>query len=588
MDFDAWFTLFVIVATLVVLSRDLLPPAAVILAATTTLLVAGVIDEEQAFSGFANPAPLTVAALYVLARGVEKTGVLGPLVSRMLGSSRSVKRATLARLLVPTAGASAFLNNTPLVGMLIPEVRNWAGKHGVAASKLLLPVSYAAILGGTLTVIGTSTNLVVSGLLEQNGEPPLGIFEITPLGAVVAVVGLGILIAFGTRLLPDRKPADALLTDEIREFSVQMEVDAGGKLEGSTVEDAGLRHLDGVYLAEIQRGDDLITPVEGDRLLQGEDRLVFVGRSDLVVDLQRMPGLTSVEGEHMSAIDSPQHTFFETVVGPGSPLVGRTLEEIEFRRRFQAVVVAIHRAGQRVNAKLGQERLESGDTLLLLADPDFRRRNREGRDFLLVARIGGPSPSASKKAPLVAAIAILIVLLAATDILPILQGALLGAAALIGFRVLTFAEARNSIDLDVIVLIAAAFGIAAAMESTGLAQQIADTLVSTFDGVGDVGIIFGIVVATTLLTEVITNNAAAAVIYPIAVAVAVASGLDPRTVAIAIAVTASSSFLTPIGYQTNTMVFGPGGYRFSDYLRIGIPVNLAVAVAITAFTVTTA
>lgn len=588
MEFDAWFTLFVVVATLVVLSRDLLPPAAVVLGATTTLLVAGVIDEEQAFSGFSNSAPLTVAALYVLARAVEKTGALGPMVSRLLGSPRAVGRAALTRLLVPTAGASAFINNTPLVGMMIPEVTGWAGKHGISPSRLLLPISYAAILGGTLTVIGTSTNLVVSGLIEEAGGEPLGIFEITPLGAVVAFVGLTILVALAPRLIPDRRAVDEGLDQEVREFSVQMSVDSGGKLDGTTVEDAGLRHLEGVYLAEIQRDDRLITPVNPDRSLRGGDRLVFVGRSDLIVDLQRTPGLSSVESEHMSAIDSPQHTFFETVVGAGSPLVGQTLEEADFRRRYAAVVLAIHRAGERVRAKLGQERLRPGDTLLLLADPNFRRRNREGRDFLLVARIGGPSPSASRKAPLVAAIAASIILLAALDVLPILQGALLAAAALIGTRVLTFSEARNSIDLDVVLLIAAAFGLGAAIETTGLATEIANTLVTTFDGLGDFGIVFGIVLATTLLTELITNNAAAVVILPIAVAIAAASGLDERTIAIAVAVTASSSFLTPMGYQTNTMVYGPGGYRFTDYLRVGIPLNVAVAIAITTFTVATA
>ncbi|MCB0876845.1 MAG: SLC13 family permease [Solirubrobacterales bacterium] len=584
MDFDAWFTLFVVVATLIVLSRDLLPPAAVVLAATTSLLVAGVIDEEQAFSGFSNSAPLTVAALYVLARAVEKTGALGPMVSNLLGNPRAVGRAALVRLLGPTAGASAFINNTPLVGMLIPEVTRWAGKRGVSPSRLLLPISYAAILGGTLTVIGTSTNLVVSGLLQEAGGEPLGIFEITPLGAVVAFAGLTTLIALAPRLIPDRRAVDESVGDEIREFSVQMMVDPRGKLDEVTVEDAGLRHLEGVYLAEIQRGDRLITPVNPDRTLRGGDRLVFVGRSDLVVDLQRTPGLSSVESEHMHAIDSPQHTFFETVVGAGSVLVGQTLEEADFRRRYAAVVVAIHRAGERLRAKLGQQRIKAGDTLLLLSDPDFRRRNREGRDFLLVARIGGPSPSASRKAPLVAAIAGAIIALAALDVLPILQGALLAAAALIGTRVLTFAEARNSIDLDVVLLIAAAFGLGAAIETTGLADDIANALVTTFDGLGTAGIIFGIVLATTLLTELITNNAAAVVIFPIAIAIAAASGLDERTVAIAVAVTASSSFLTPMGYQTNTMVYGPGGYRFTDYLRVGIPLNVVVAVVITGFT----
>lgn len=585
MSFDAWFTLFTVLAMLFVLTRDVLPAAAVVLAATTTLLVVGVIDEEQAFSGFSNSAPLTVAALYVLARGVEKTGVLGPMISRLLGNPEAVGRGALARLLVPTAGASAFLNNTPLVGSLIPEATAWATRHGISASRLLLPISYAAILGGTLTVIGTSTNLVVSGLLEESGAEPLGIFEITPVGAVVAVCGLTVVIALAGLLVPERRSADAILSGEIREFTVQMEVEAGGSLAGKTVEEAGLRHLEGVYLAEIQRASRVIAPVEPDRALRDSDRLIFVGRSDLIVDLQRTPGLVPLDRDQVEAIDSPQHTFFEAVVGSGGDLVGRTLEEVDFRRRYQGAVLAIHRAGDRVRAKLGTERLRTGDTLLVLADREFRTRFREGRDFLLVARIGGPTPSASRKAPLVGLIAATVVTLAALDVLPILQAALLAAAALIATKVLSFGEARNAIDLDVVLLIAASFGVGAAIESTGLAADIATTLTGALGGLGDAGIVFGIVLATTVLTEVITNNAAAVVIFPIALSVAAETGLDERAIAIAIAVTASSSFLTPMGYQTNTMVYGPGGYRFTDYLRLGVPVNLVVAVAITAMTV---
>ena len=587
MDFDAWLTLAVVLGMLVVLTRDVLPPAGVVLGATTVLLVVGVIDEEQAFSGFSNSAPLTVAALYVLARGVEKTGALTLVTSRLLGNRSEVGRGAMAKLLLPTAGASAFLNNTPLVGMLIPEVTRWASQRGISASRLLLPISYAAILGGTLTLIGTSTNLVVSGLLEESGAEPLGIFEITPVGAVVAAVGLGCVIALASVLIPDRHTAGEL-TDEIREFSVQMGVDEGGRLDGTSVESAGLRHLEGVYLAEIRRGEKVIAPVEPDRLLRGGDRLIFVGRADLVVDLQRMPGLHSVEIEHLDGIDSPQHTFFEAVVDGRGPLVGKTLEASDFRRRYQAVVIAIHRGGERINAKLGQVRLRGGDTLLVLADREFRNRWRERRDFLLIARLGGPSPAATRKAPLAAAIALAVVALAAFEVLPILQGALVAAAALIATRVLTFGEARNAIDLDVVVLIAAAFGVGAAIESTGLAGQVADGLVGALDGFGDVGVVLGIVLATTLLTEVITNNAAAVVIFPIALAVAAETGLDERSMAIAVAITASSSFLTPMGYQTNTMVYGPGGYRFSDYLRLGIPVNVLVVIAVTAMTVATA
>jgi di/tricarboxylate transporter len=264
--------------------------------------------------------------------------------------------------------------------------------------------------------------------------------------------------------------------------------------------------------------------------------------------------------------------------------VGRTLKEAEFRSRYQAAVVAIHRAGARVEAKLGDVRLQHGDTLLVLAAPRFAERWREGSDFLVVARIGGPPPSASRKARVVGTIWLCVILLAAFEVVPILEGALLGAGALLVTRVLTFAEARDAVDLDVVVLIAAAFGIGAAIETSGLAVEIAEGFTTALDGFGTAGIVLGVLFATTLLTELITNNAAAVVVFPIALSIAGPAGIDPRAMAIGIAVAASASFLTPIGYQTNTMVYGPGGYRFTDYLRVGIPINIAVVATITTLT----
>ncbi len=566
------------------LAREVLPPAAIVLGATVSLLVIGVIDDEQAFAGFSNAAPLTVAALYVLARAAEKTGLLGPLVERLLGREGRVGRRSLARLLLPTAGISAFINNTPLVGMLIPEVTSWAARHKAAASRLLLPISYAAILGGTITVIGTSTNLVVSGLLEESGREPLSLFELTPIGGVSALVGLAVLVGLVPRLLPERRAVGENLQAEIREFTLSMDVVPDERLDGATVEEAGLRHLEGVYLVEVVRDRHVIAPVGPRTRLRGGDRLTFAGRVDLVLDLQRMRGLRSSEEKHLFAVESPEHTFFEAVIGPASPLSGRTLAESDFRTRYGAAVLAIHRAGETVRAKLGQVPLRAGDTLLLLASPDFRSRWKESSDFLLVAQLGGPPPSASRKAPLVGLIALGVIVLAAFEVVPILHAALLAAAALIATRVLTATEARDAVDLDVVILIAAAFGVGAAIETTGLASQLADGMVDAIGPLGDVGIILAIVLATTLITEVITNNAAAAVLFPIAIAISESAGLDPRTVAIAIAVTASSSFLTPLGYQTNTMVYGPGGYRFADYLRAGIPLNLCVVIAITAMT----
>jgi di/tricarboxylate transporter len=584
MSFDAWFTLGVVVVMLAVLTRDLVPPAAVVLAATTTLLVSGVIDEGQAFAGFSNPAPLTVAALYVLARGADKTGLMSFIVGGLVGGRRNADRGTLARLLLPTAGTSAFINNTPLVAMLIPEITAWCARRNISPSRLLLPLSYAAILGGTITVIGTSTNLVVSGLLQESGREPLSMFELTPVGGVAAAIGLALLIGLVPALLPSRRGADRALDEEMRGFMVEMEVESGGRLDGLSVEDAGLRHLEGVYLVEIDRDGQTIVPVGPTEKLEGGDLLTFVGQADLVIDLQRMRGLRSAEDKHMLAIDSPRHTFHEAVLGASSPLVGRALRDTDFRARYQAAVVAIHRSGERVQGKLGEVRLQAGDTLLLLAGPDFRARWRERRDFLVVAPLGGPPPSATRKAPIVGATAIALIVLAAFNVMPILQLALLAAAVLIATRVLTVAEARDAIDLDVIILIAAAFGVGAAIEVTGLASTIADGLVGGLEPIGSIGIIFGVVLATALLTEIITNNAAAVVLFPIALAVALAAGLDPRAIAIAVAVTASCSFLTPLGYQTNTMVYGPGGYRFSDYMRAGLPLTVTVLTAITLMT----
>jgi di/tricarboxylate transporter len=565
---------------LITLAFDLMPPAATVLTATVFLLITGIIDESQALSGFSNSAPLSVAALYVLAFAADKTGLLGPLVNRMLGKENRVTQTSQARLNAPTAVLSAFINNTPLVAMLIGQVTSWCNQRGVSPSKLLLPISYAAILGGTLTVIGTSTNLVASGLLQQTGEAPIGLFEITKVSGLSVIAGMLVLILLVPRLLPVRQSAIEEFAEELREFTLQMEVVEGGPLDGSTITDAGLRNLKGVFLVEIERDGKVMPAVSPSRQLSGGDRLTFAGDSDSVVGFQRMAGLRSAETDHMLEIDSPEHTFFEAVIGADSRLTGRTLADIEFRGTYQAAVVAVHRAGARVEGGLGQVRLDAGDTLLLLAGPDFRAHSRRSRDFLLVTRLGGPPPSATRRAPFVGALALMVVGLAAFEVMTILEAALLAAGALIATKTISFSEAGEAIDFSVVLLIAAAFGVGEAIQSTGLSENIANGLLDVLSGWGDFGLILGIVLATTLLTEVITNNAAVVVIFPIAMAVAASAGLDPRIIAMTIAVVASSSFLTPMGYQTNTMVYGPGGYKFSDYLRAGIPVNLVVAAAV--------
>ena len=581
MSVEAWITAAVVVAMLLALATELMPPAATVLAATVILLVTGVIDEAQAFSGFSNSAPLTVAALYIVAFAADKTGLLGPLVNRLLGKENRVSQTAIAKLDLPTAGISAFINNTPLVAMLIGQVNSWCSRMGVSPSKLLLPISYAAILGGTLTVIGTSTNLVASGLLEETGQAPIGLFEITKVSWLAVLAGMVVLIFVVPRILPTRQSAIEEFTDEMRDFTVQMRVVEDGPLDGKTVTEAGLRNLKGIFLVEIERDGHRISAVGPEQELLGGDRLTFTGDASSVVDFQRTPGLKSAETEHMLEIDSPEHTFFEAVVGSDSRLVGRTPAGIGFRGRYQAAIVALHRSGERIDKGLGRVTLQVGDTLILLAGPDFHRRSRRNKDFLLVARIGGPPPSATKRAPLVGFVALTVIVLAAFDVLSILELALLAAGFLIATKTISFSEAGQAIDFSVILLIAAAFGVGEAMQTTGLAETVANGLVDAFGDWGTLGIIFAIVISTTLLTEVITNNAAVVVIFPIAVAIAAEAGIDERIIVMTLAVAASSSFLTPMGYQTNTMVYGPGGYKFTDYLRAGIPMNVVFAAVLT-------
>lgn len=573
---QAWLTLAVVGAMFAAMVRGSASPPTAILGAVIVLLAAGVIDAKQAFEGFSNSAPITVAALYVLARAVEDTGALRSLVAAALGG-RGGTTMSLLRLGIPAATASAFLNNTPIVAMLMRPVSEWASARKLSPSHFLMPLSFAVILGGVVTTIGTSTNLVVSGLLESTGRAPFGLFEITPVGLPTAVIGILLVSITAPWLLPERRSPSGDLSEAGRDFVVRMVVRAGGPLEGRSVEAAGLRHLEGVFLVEIERGGEVITPVAPTTTLHGGDHLLFVGQARVVLDLRNRDGLVSAESPHLAELETPEHRFLEAVIGASSPLLGRTPKEIGFRGRYQAAIVAIHREGQPVVAKLGEVRLRVGDTLLLLADPSFRERWRDRSDFLVVQPLDGEPPEAAKltwRGGVSVAVGIGVVILAGSGLLPILEASLIGAVLLVATGTLSARAARDSVEIDVLVVIAASFGLGAAIEESGLAALLGHEIVALTSGLGWRFVLLGIVLATVVLTEFISNNAAAALLFPIAMATAEQVGADPRAFAIAVAISASNSFLTPIGYQTNTMIYGPGGYRFSDYARLGTPLTI--------------
>jgi di/tricarboxylate transporter len=579
---EAWLALAITAAAVALLARERASPPVILVGAVTLLLVLGVIDSDQALSGFSNPAPISVAALYVLAAATERTGALDVITARVLRtvpSGTTGDRSALVRILVPTAAASAFLNNTPIVAMVAPAVISWARRTGRPASRYLMPVSFAAILGGVTTVIGTSTNLVVSGLLEESGRRPMGLFEIGAVGLPVAAVGLTTLTLLAFRLLPERRSPSETVARDVREFTVEMIVDEDSSLVGRTVAEANLRGLEGVYLVQVERNGRRIAPVSTEEVLVAGDRLAFAGNVGRVLDLQRLPGLTSAEQPHFSTAGSGFGHLYEAVVAEDSPLAGSTLKEAGFRARYSAAVIAIHRAGERIPAKLGAVTLRPGDVLLVLGRPGFKRRWGGGRDFLVVAALDGDTPPRTEKAPIVGLVLAGLLISVGTGLLDILEAALLSGFALVLFRVLTPSEARRAIDVNVVVVIAASFGLGAAISESGLAAEIAQLTVGPLGALGDVGLLMGVLVATIALTELITNNAAAILMFPIALAAAAQAGLDPRPFAIAVAIGASASFLTPIGYQTNTMVYGMGGYRFGDFARLGAPLT-AILIAL--------
>ena len=580
---EAWITLAVLAAMVAGLVRGRVSPPAGVIGATALLYVFGVTTAEEAFSGFANTAPITVAGLYVIAGAVDKTGALQPIVSRLLTVPRSV-RIDLARLVVPSAMGSSFLANTPIVAMLTPAVTRWSDQTGRSASTFLIPLSYATIFGGAITAIGTSTNLVASGLLEESGEEALGLFELAKIGLPLAVLGILLIVVLAPTLLPERRrPRTA---GAGRSFTVRMKVASNGAVDGQSVEDAGLRSLNGVYLVEIERPGLVIAPVRPTQTLRGGDTLVFAGGVDDIVDLQGIDGLSAAESDALDELNADRDVaFFEVVVGPSSPLAGRTAAEIGFRQRYSGAILAVHRSGEQLGGKLGTARLRTGDTLLVVAEKGFRTRWRDSGEFLLVSRLDAEMPPASSKSVLALLAIGLVVALPLIGVMSVTRSTILAAILLVGAGVLRPREARDAVDVNVVLMIGGAFGLGQAVSTSGLADQISGGLLNSVGAAGTVGAVAGVVITTMVLTELITNAAAVSLVFPIAVDIAERSGLDPRLMVMGAAIAGSASFLTPVGYQTNTMVYGPGGYRFTDYLRLGAPLSL-LSVIVISFMVT--
>lgn len=574
--FAAPITTLVMIVLLVALFRSRIAPDALFIGAVGALMLTGVLTPREAFSGFANEGVLTVAVLYIVAAAIKETGGVQWIVQNILGKPGGIWQAQL-RLMLPVTLFSAFLNNTPVVAMLVPAVSEWSRRHSLPASKLFIPLSYAAILGGTCTLIGTSTNLVVNGMLIEATGSGFSLFGFAAIGVPVALVGMLTIVIATRYFLPDRKPLTEQV-ENLREYVVEMLVDATGPLPGKTIEQAGLRHLPGCYLIEIARGEELLSGVGPTQKLAAEDRLMFVGSVDSVVDLQKIRGLIPATNQvfKLSGHRS-QRQLVEAVISEVSPLNGITLKEGGFRTRYNAVVLAVSRLGERVPGKLGAIRLRPGDTLLIEAGDGFLTAQQHSRDFYLVRAIDNAALPRHDKAPLALGIMGAMIAVAGFGLLPMLHAALAAAAALIATGCLRLHAARSSVDMGVIVVIAAAFGLSAALDKTGIASLLADSLL-TIAGDGRIAVLIALFTATALLSSLMTNNAAAALVFPTAMSMATQTGIEPMSAALAVIFGASACYITPIGYQTNLMVMGPGGYRFGDFVGIGTVLTVITAV----------
>jgi di/tricarboxylate transporter len=570
------FAILVIVGCLGLLMLSSLPADFIFLGGLTLYIVTGIISPEDALSGFSNQGMLTVGALYIVAGGLRETGAIQYIMSIVMGRPKRLITAQM-RMMGPVMGMSAFLNNTPVVASFIPALQDWAQKNQFAPSKLMIPLSYAAIFGGTCTLIGTSTNLVINGLLiEQTGES-LSLFDPAWLGIPMAIVGTIYLLMMGRKLLPDRHSGFENFADP-REYTIEMLVDKEGPLVGKTVESAGLRHLPGVFLVEIYRNEQIMPAVSPDEKLQPGDRLIFAGIVESIVELRKINGLTSAT-DQVFKLDTPrrERRLVEAVVSNTNPMIGKTIKTGRFRNRYEAVVLAVARNGERIKEKVGDIVLRTGDTLLLEAHPTFEDRYRNSRDFYLVSGIADSKQLNHEKAWVAGLILIGMVALVGLNVLSMFQASLFAAAGVIATGCVSINDARKHVDMSVLLVIAASLGLGKGLEVTGAAEYLATNLLE----LSTTNITLALAatyIVTWLLTELITNNAAAVLVFPIIMSITVTLGVPWQPFIMTVIVAASASFSTPIGYQTNLMVYGPGGYNFTDYIRIGLPLNILVGI----------
>ncbi len=564
------------------LAFDVYKPSIVMFGTLLIFYFSGILSIEETFAGFSNQGMLTIGILFIVARALQSSSGFKFTIYHLLNVKKN--KHIIPRLMLPVAFLSAFINNVPIVATLIPIVKKWANKNNIAASKLLLPLSYAAITGGMCTLIGTSTNLIVHGLLIDYGMPGFHFFEIGKIGLPIAITVVIYISLIGHKFIPEKEENIVRFNETSREFVVEVKIEKSYPHIGKTIEQAHLRHLKGLFLFQIFREGLEITPVKPDEKICLNDRLFFTGIPETILDMIKTPGFHIMKDHEfdLKNLDSDKYQAYEAVISNSSPLIGDNVRDSQFRKKYDAVIMAIHRNGHRINKKIGDIEFQPGDTLFILGKKNFGKQWYNSLDFSLVSESINEYSKPKSKGNL----ALLLMVIMITTVITGIIGSMLIAALLITVimlitRIISIYDAKRSVDFNVLLVIVSSLGIAQAVSNAGVSKQIAESFVNLLDRFGETGIVAGLFIITCFYTEIITNNAAAALLFPITISIAAQMNMDPRPLILTITIAASTSFSTPIGYQTNLMVYSPGGYKFSDYLKAGLPVNILTGIITT-------